>query len=96
MPNFSGGGFTGYGPRSGGMDGKGGMLAMVHPNETVIDHTKGQSMGSVQVVNNFNISANGDESVKRIIRGEVPRITEATKVAVLDAKRRGGSYGRAF
>lgn len=94
--NFDGGGFTGYGSRSGGLDGKGGMMAMVHPNETVIDHTKGQSMGSVQVVNNFNIAANGDESVKRIIRGEVPRITEATKVAVLDAKRRGGSYGRAF
>ena len=96
IPSFDGGGFTGYGSRSGGLDGKGGSLAMVHPNETVIDHTKGQSMGSVQVVNNFNISANGDESVKRIIRGEVPRITEATKVAVLDAKRRGGSYGRAF
>lgn len=94
--NFDGGGFTGYGSRSGGLDGKGGMMAMVHPNETVIDHTKGQSMGSVQVVNNFNISANGDESVKRIIRGEVPRITEATKAAVVDAKRRGGSYGRSF
>jgi hypothetical protein len=94
--NFEGGGFTGYGPRSGGLDGKGGMMAMVHPNETVVDHTKGQSMGSVVVNNNFNIAANGDESVKRIIRGEVPRITEATKSAVLDAKRRGGSYGRSF
>lgn len=96
VPSFDGGGFTGYGPRSGGLDGKGGSLAMIHPNETVVDHSKGQSMGSVQVVNNFNFSANGDESVKRIIRGEVPRITEATKAAVLDAKRRGGSYGRAF
>jgi hypothetical protein len=54
------------------------------------------SGGSVVVNNNFNIAANGDESVKRIIRGEVPRITEATKAAVLDSKRRGGSYGRAF
>lgn len=54
------------------------------------------SGGSVVVNNNFNIAANGDESVKRIIRGEVPRITEATKSAVLDAKRRGGSYGRSF
>lgn len=94
--NFDGGGFTGYGSRSGGLDGKGGMMAMVHPNETVIDHTKGQSMGSVQVVNNFNIAANGDDSVKRIIRSEIPRITEATKAAVVDAKRRGGSYGRSF
>lgn len=38
--NFDGGGFTGQGSRSGGLDGKGGKLAMVHPNETVIDHTK--------------------------------------------------------
>lgn len=54
------------------------------------------SGGDVVINQSFNFSANGDESVKRIIRGEVPRITEATKVAVLDAKRRGGSYGRAF
>lgn len=52
--------------------------------------------GAVVVNNYFNMSANGDESVKRIIRGEMPRITEATKAAVVDAKRRGGSYGRSF
>lgn len=39
--SFDGGGYTGDGSRSGGLDGKGGFLAMVHPNETVIDHTKG-------------------------------------------------------
>lgn len=44
--SFDGGGYTGTGPRAGGMDGKGGFLAMVHPNETVVDHTKGQSAGS--------------------------------------------------
>jgi hypothetical protein len=38
--SFEGGGYTGSGPRSGGMDGRGGRLAMVHPNETVIDHEK--------------------------------------------------------
>lgn len=38
--SFDGGGFTGSGPRSGGLDGKGGFMAMVHPNETIIDHTK--------------------------------------------------------
>lgn len=96
IPSFDGGGFTGYGPRGGGLDGKGGKLAMVHPNETVIDHTKGQSMGNVTVVQNFNMSANGDESVKRIIRQETPRIAEQAKAAVVDAKRRGGSYGRSF
>jgi len=40
--SFDGGGFTGSGSRSGGVDGKGGFMALLHPNETVIDHTKGQ------------------------------------------------------
>jgi lambda family phage tail tape measure protein len=52
--NGDGGGFTGSGARAGGMDGKGGFPAMLHPNETVVDHTKGQSMGGATV--NFNIS----------------------------------------
>ncbi len=38
--SFDGGGYTGDSPRSGGLDGKGGRLAMLHPKETVIDHTK--------------------------------------------------------
>jgi phage-related minor tail protein len=52
--------------------------------------------GTVVVNNHFNISANGDDSVKRIVRQQIPQIAEATKAAVVDAKRRGGSYGRAF
>ena len=52
--NFEGGGYTGMGARAGGLDGRGGQLAMVHPNETVIDHTKGQAVGGATV--NFNIS----------------------------------------
>ena len=55
IPSFNDGGFTGTGIRAGGLDGKGGYMAMVHPNETVIDHTKGQVMQSSPTVN-FNIS----------------------------------------
>ncbi len=55
MSDFDGGGYTGKGIRAGGLDGKGGFMAMVHPNETVIDHTKGQGMQSAPTVN-FNIS----------------------------------------
>lgn len=54
QPSFDGGGFTGGGARAGGLDGKGGFMAMMHPNETVIDHTKGQQMpagGANQTVN---------------------------------------------
>ncbi len=49
--SFDGGGFTGRGARVGGMDGKGGGLAIVHPNESVVDHTKGQSMGGETTIN---------------------------------------------
>jgi len=40
MFSFDGGGFTGSGARSGGLDGKGGFVAMIHPNEEIIDYTK--------------------------------------------------------
>ena len=55
LDSFDGGGYTGMGSRAGGVDGKGGFPAILHPNETVIDHTKGQSMGAAPTVN-FNIS----------------------------------------
>ncbi|WP_165744267.1 hypothetical protein [Pseudoalteromonas sp. Z9A6] len=51
MASFDGGGYTGDGPRIGGVDGKGGMYAIVHPQETVVDHTKGQNLGSSVTVN---------------------------------------------
>ena len=50
---YEGGGYTGMGVRAGGIDGRGGFPAILHPNETVIDHTKGQGMGATV---NFNIS----------------------------------------
>ncbi len=40
MPVAEGGGFTGFGSRTGGVDGRGGFPAILHPNETVIDHRK--------------------------------------------------------
>ena len=53
VPSFEGGGFTGYGPRVGGVDGIGGIPAIVHPNETIIDHTKGGAGGpKVTIINN--------------------------------------------
>ena len=55
LDSFDGGGYTGMGVKAGGVDGKGGFPAILHPNETVIDHAKGQSMGGNATVN-FNIS----------------------------------------
>lgn len=63
--SFDGGGFTGSGPRTGGMDGKGGFMAMLHPNETVIDHTKGQGMGGGVTVNVIESSQKAGTQEKR-------------------------------
>lgn len=46
LPGFAGGGYTGDGSRSGGVDGQGGFPAILHPQETVIDHTKGMNRWS--------------------------------------------------
>ena len=54
IPSADGGGYTGMGARAGGLDGKGGRLAMVHPQETISDHTKGQAIGGATI--NFNIN----------------------------------------
>lgn len=40
--SFDGGGYTGNGSRTGGIDGRGGFIGIVHPRETITDHTKGQ------------------------------------------------------
>jgi hypothetical protein len=66
IASFDGGGFTGSGPRAGGVDGIGGQLAILHPNETVTDHTKGGGMGM-----NINITNIGgvETSVTRTNEG---------------------------
>jgi tape measure domain-containing protein len=47
---FSGGGYTGSGARSGGMDGQGGFMAMLHPQETVVDHARGGTGGGMVTI----------------------------------------------
>jgi len=94
--NMDGGGYTGNGPRSGGLDGKGGFMMMMHPRETVIDHTKGQSGGQVVVNQTINVTTGVQQTVRAEIMGLMPQIQEASKAAVLDAKRRGGSFAGAF
>lgn len=81
--SFDGGGYTGSGSRSGGMDGKGGFMAMLHPNETVVDHSKGQSTSSQSVVVNINnvvgdvasqsVVIDGMRTVRAQIMGELSR-----------------------
>ncbi|MDE4059774.1 hypothetical protein [Phaeobacter gallaeciensis] len=71
--SFDGGGHTGAGARSGGLDGKGGFLAMVHPNESVIDHTKGQRMSAPAGAPGVNITiqvsgARGNSEITEMVQ----------------------------
>lgn len=86
--SFEGGGSTGGGSRSGGVDGKGGFPAIVHPNETVIDHTKGQS-GSISVV--VNVDASGSRTETNGGGADLGKaIGDAVKSILIQEKRAGG------
>ena len=94
-PSFAGGGYTGMGARSGGVDGKGGFPAILHPNETVVDHNQNQTAGG-NVTINMNISTGVSATVRAELMSMMPMITNSTKNAVLDARRRGGAFAATF
>ena len=94
--SFNGGGFTGMGSRSGGVDGKGGFPAILHPNETVTDHTKGQSSGGVVVNQTINVTTGVQQTVRAEIVQLMPQIAQAAKGAVADARLRGGNFSKAM
>ena len=86
VASFDGGGFTGRGARSGGLDGRGGFMAMLHPNETVVDHTKGGS--GVTIVNNIDATGGGpDVDIK--IRRAVEMGNQQTVHVIRDLAARG-------
>jgi chemotaxis protein histidine kinase CheA len=86
LASFEGGGLTGSGARSGGMDGKGGMLAMLHPNEKITDLQKGQSESKVVHVN-FNIQANDTAGFDRLLNSRRGQIVNMINQAVNDRGR---------
>jgi hypothetical protein len=95
--SFDGGGYTGSAARSGGLDGKGGFMAMLHPNETVIDHTRGQSAGGSTIVQNISIDARGaDAGVEQRIRAAMAQTKSETLAAVQARANRGGSFAAAL
>jgi hypothetical protein len=92
--SFAGGGFTGYGARSGGIDGKGGFPAILHPNETVVDHTRGDMAGG-------NVTVQQTVIVRETLpSGIASRIvsesTKAAKAAMKDISDRGGMRRKAY
>jgi hypothetical protein len=74
LGSFEGGGFTGMGSRSGGVDGKGGFAAILHPNETVIDHTRGQGSGMNVTVNINAVDTKGFDELLYKRRGQLVSI----------------------
>jgi len=54
------------------------------------------SQGNVVVNQTFNFSANGDDSVKKIIAQAAPQIAQMTQKQIMDSRRRGGSMKAAF
>jgi hypothetical protein len=56
LPVFEGGGSTGNGPRIGGLDGRGGFRAILHPRETIIDHDRPGRQSSTPAAINIPIT----------------------------------------
>ena len=52
--------------------------------------------GSVVVNQTINLSAGVSQTVRAEVMGMLPQIQEASKAAVLEARRRGGSFASAF
>lgn len=84
--SFDGGGFTGFGTRAGGLDGKGGYMAMVHPNETIIDHTKGQGMAGPVTVN-LSVQANDTDGFDSLLTKRRALITNMVSDALANRGR---------
>jgi len=73
-----------------------------HGRETFIPDTNGTIVpndkmgGGVTVVQNINISTGVQQTVRTEITSLMPQIANAAKGAVLDARKRGGSYAASF
>lgn len=99
--SFDGGGYTGSGSRSGGIDGKGGFLSVLHPNETVLDHTKGQGMGGGVISFSYTIDARGaDAGVEDRLRSALAeseaRMRSSIVPTVLQARRTSTGFASAL
>jgi len=84
--SYEGGGFTGRGARAGGIDGKGGFLSVLHPNESITDHTKGG--GGITIVNNID-AKNADSFTEMRIRAAIEESSQATVAKIINLSRRG-------
>tara|TARA_Y100000114_G_scaffold155740_1_gene180705 strand:- start:1640 stop:3073 length:1434 start_codon:yes stop_codon:yes gene_type:complete len=87
LDSFDGGGFTGSGVRAGGVDGKGGFPAILHPNESIIDHTRGNMTGGINV--NFNIKTFDASNFDEMIVNRKTLITSIIQQAMNNRGKQG-------
>ncbi|MEO1748671.1 MAG: hypothetical protein AAFR27_08665 [Pseudomonadota bacterium] len=86
IPSFDGGGFTGAGPRAGGLDGKGGFAAILHPNETIVDHSRRSGSANSSSSGNVDVSVSVDaESYRVIVRDEAGRMIKESAGPIIQA-----------
>jgi|TARA_R110000824_G_scaffold7178_3_gene32553 hypothetical protein len=62
----------------------------------ITSNSKSGIGSGVTIVQNINVSTGVQQTVRAEIRQMMPQIANSAKAAVVDAKRRGGSYGKAF
>ena len=87
LASFEGGGITFDGIRAGGVDGKGGRMAVVHPNEKITDLEK--EGGSQPVSVNINLSAIDTQTGAEFLMKNRAIITNAVTKAMNNKARRG-------
>jgi hypothetical protein len=76
-------------------DEMGGFMAMLHPNETVVNHTRGQGIGSTSVV--YNIDArNADAGLAERLPQILRQHAAGVKASIMADVNRGGSAARTF
>jgi hypothetical protein len=94
-----GGGRANGGPVQGGRSytvGERGPEIFTPAMSGTITPNSGGGGGATTIVQNINVSTGVQQTVRAEIRQMMPQIADSAKGAVLDAKRRGGSYGRAM
>jgi methyl-accepting chemotaxis protein len=75
---------------------RGAELFLPASSGSIVPNNKMGGNGGTTVVQNINISTGVSQTVRAEIAQLMPQIAEASKAAVLDARRRGGSFSKAF
>ncbi len=98
IASFDKGGYTGMGGGA-GIDGKGGFMAVLHPDEQVLNGSQWRSQGrnnGSSINNNIVIQATNQNDIDRRLMSALPLITDHVTNAVLNNMNSGGNMTRAI